>query len=131
MKLIIAGGRDFSFAKQATHIIHGFIRHYKLNPSEIVSGACGRPENETQIKKFADGIDGDGERWAIATNTPIHRKPAHWSKYGRPAGPKRNEAMAKYADALLLIWNGESLGSANMKKQMQKLRKPIYEVIIK
>jgi hypothetical protein len=39
--------------------------------------------------------------------------------------------MAEYADALLLIWNGESRGSANMKENMVKLGKPVYEVILK
>jgi hypothetical protein len=39
--------------------------------------------------------------------------------------------MAEYADALLLIWDGKSRGSLNMKQQMLKLEKPVYEVIVK
>jgi hypothetical protein len=39
--------------------------------------------------------------------------------------------MADYADALLLIWDGESKGSANMKKNMEKQNKKVYEVILK
>ena len=57
--------------------------------------------------------------------------PANWENHGKAAGPIRNKQMAEYADALLLIWDGESRGSANMKKEIQKLKKPIYEVILR
>ena len=49
---------------------------------------------------------------------------------GKAAGHVRNKKMAEYGDALLLIWDGKSKGSANMKKEMQKLNKPIYEVTL-
>jgi hypothetical protein len=39
--------------------------------------------------------------------------------------------MAEEADALLLIWDGESKGSANMKKEMLFKNKPVYEVILR
>jgi len=57
--------------------------------------------------------------------------PADWDTHGRAAGPIRNKQMAEYGDALLLIWDGESRGSANMKSNMKKLGKPVYEIIIK
>ncbi len=57
--------------------------------------------------------------------------PPDWEKHGKAAGPIRNKEMAEYADALLLIWDGKSRGSASMKKEMEKLEKPIYEVILK
>lgn len=56
---------------------------------------------------------------------------ADWNTYGKTAGPKRNAQMAEYGDALLVIWDGKSRGSANMKSEMLKLGKPVYEVIIK
>ena len=39
--------------------------------------------------------------------------------------------MAAYANALLLIWDGESKGRKSMKSEMAKLDKPIYEIIIR
>jgi uncharacterized phage-like protein YoqJ len=36
--------------------------------------------------------------------------------------------MAEYADALLLIWDGESRGSKNMLFNMKKLGKQVFEV---
>lgn len=92
---------------------------------------------------MAKGIDLAGKEWAnedwkqdyptCDDQGPIFVKefPADWDKFGKGAGPIRNKQMADYADALLLIWDGESRGSANMKSQMEKLGKPIYEVILR
>ena len=56
---------------------------------------------------------------------------AEWTIHGKAAGPIRNRKMAEYGDALLLIWDGTSKGSSNMKIEMEKRNKPIYEIIIK
>lgn len=39
--------------------------------------------------------------------------------------------VADYADALLLIWDGESKGSANMRSEMLNRRKLVYEVTLR
>lgn len=91
---------------------------HKLNPNRIVCGV-------------AAGVDRAGETYANKMNLEISYFPANWEKFGKAAGPIRNLEMAKFADALLLIWDGKSRGSANMKKEMQQLKKPIYEVILK
>lgn len=118
MKLIIAGSRNFNEISKA--FIRDLLQHFNLWPdlTEIVSGG-------------APGIDRLGEKYAFDTETQIIQFPAYWNKYGKSAGPRRNKQMAEYADALLLIWDGESRGSANMKSQMEKLGKPIYEVILR
>ncbi len=117
MKLSIAGGRDL-------HVGRLFVRtafyKYKLYESvtEIVSGG-------------AAGVDFHGEEFSQFENIPLRIFKADWNTYGKVAGPKRNKQMAEYADALLLIWDGESRGSKNMKETMEKLGKPVYEVIVR
>jgi hypothetical protein len=118
MKLIIAGGRDIKVSKE---FIKEVLRHNHLyfgRNNEIVSGC-------------ANGIDLCGEEYANHWNIDVKRFPADWETHGKAAGPIRNKQMAEYADALLLIWDGESHGSANMKKEMLKLGKPVYEVILR
>ena len=90
---------------------------YDLEPTTIV---CG----------MAKGIDSSGRAWAKFMLLPWQEFPANWSMYGKGAGHIRNKAMADYADALLLIWDGTSKGSANMKKTMEKLGKPVYEIVL-
>ena len=119
MKLIIAGGRnlrtDDDFINECL-----FMFNIKENVEEVISGT-------------ARGADRAGEDWALnlaQEDMPVIKFPADWDEYGKAAGHIRNKEMAEYADALLLIWDGESRGSANMKKEMKKLGKPIYEVIL-
>lgn len=92
--------------------------HLLYQIKEIVSGG-------------ATGMDSVGEAFAKNYHVPLKRFPADWAKYGGLAGPRRNREMAEYADALLLVWNGTSKGSANMKARMRGLGKPIFEVVRK
>lgn len=115
MKLIIAGGRNINVPYEFIEYIR---QAFGLRPSEIVSGG-------------AQGIDYIGERFAEKFNKPLKVFKANWDLNGRAAGHIRNKEMAEYADALLLIWDGESRGSKNMKENMLKLNKPIYELVIK
>lgn len=119
MKLIIAGSRTISLSiGDFDEYFHRFDLSVNPEDTEIVSGT-------------AKGVDKSGEYYAKECSLPIHRFPADWDKYGKGAGHIRNKQMADYADALLLIWDGESKGSANMKANMEKLKKPVYEIIIR
>lgn len=114
MKLIIAGSRYINLEPA---FIFGCFHQFKLSAIEIISGG-------------ASGVDSSGENAAKISGRIINRFLADWKAHGKAAGPIRNKQMAEYADVLLLIWDGKSKGSANMKKEMQKLKKPIYEIIL-
>lgn len=102
MKCIIAGSRTItdSVILQAALNASGF----QDEITEVVWGG-------------ADGVDTLGWEWSCEQRLSAKRFPANWSKHGRVAGPIRNREMAEYADALLLVWDGESRGSANMLKE--------------
>ncbi len=120
MKLIIAGSRDLLNLRIIDHrfIEDAIYSVYEIFPEEVVSGNSGV-------------ADKSGEKFAYLNCLKITKFPADWGKHGKAAGPIRNREMAEYADALLLLWDGKSRGSANMKREMEKLKKPIYEVILK
>lgn len=117
MKLIIAGSRTITLNDV---ILYEHLQYLNLYEklTEVVSGTAG-------------GMDRSGERFACVHSIDLKQFPADWNKLGKAAGHVRNKQMAVYADALLLVWDGESKGSANMKENMLKLNKPVYEVIIK
>lgn len=115
MKLIIAGSRNINVSDVYLSCI---ITNFNLEPKEVISGT-------------ARGIDTCGEDYAEYEGLEIEYFPAFWDEYGKGAGHIRNKQMGEYGDVLLLIWDGKSRGSANMKKVMEKLKKPIYEVILK
>jgi len=118
LRLIIAGSRDLNLKYPLG--ISDFVSHFlKDKPTEVVSGG-------------AKGIDTLGEEYAGARLIDIKRfEPDYKSYPGKVAPIMRNKEMAKYADCLLIIWDGESKGSSNMKEEMLKLKKPVYEVILK
>lgn len=114
MRLIIAGSRTFSISvEMITEILNGF----DLLPDEIVCGMC-------------DGVDLSGYDWAKHFTKDIKEFP-YLSHLGKAGGPVRNNQMAEYSDVLLLIWDGESNGSKSILKEMKKLKKPVYEVILR
>lgn len=117
MRLIIAGSRTL---KVPYDLVDLLVEQFSLSPTEIVSG--GAKGIDKCAEEYGDYLQG------IATKKVF---PADWNAHGKAAGPIRNKQMAEYADALLLIWDGTSVGSANMKYNMAKLGKPIYEVILK
>ena len=119
MKIIIAGSRNFNVPISTIYgLLNLLCSESGFRIDEIVSGHCA-------------GVDMSGELCAKAHGFPIKEFLPEWRNYGKSAGPIRNAHMAKYADALLLIWDGESKGSANMKEEMMKLGKPIYEVVLR
>lgn len=116
MKLIIAGSRDLLVDSD---FVEQIVKFYRLNVKEVVSGGGGN-------------VDAAGEDYSTLC---LEKEPksflANWRQEGVAAGPIRNSKMAEYADALLLIWDGSSKGSLSMKKEMQKRKKPIYEVVLR
>lgn len=114
MKLIIAGGRNYKFADFDIDNLNKILEEYvaKSEVIEVVSGGC-------------KGADYEGEAWAIKKGICIRRFPPDWGKYGRAAGPIRNEEMAKYADAVVLFPGGA--GTQNMANVAKKYNLKIYD----
>lgn len=109
MKVIIAGTREINDYALVVKTIES--SGYKI--TEVVSGC-------------ATGVDWLGEQWARVNNVPIKEMPAEWHRYGNSAGPHRNRAMAEYADAAIIIWDGQSRGTRNMIENMIRRKKPYH-----
>lgn len=109
MKVIIAGSRNVEDYKLVSETIER--SGYKI--TEVVSGC-------------ATGVDRLGEQWARMHDIPIKEMPANWSLNGKAAGPMRNKLMAEYADAAVIIWDGESPGTRNMIENMIRRKKPYH-----
>ncbi len=97
MKVIIAGSRKLT----RYALVAEAVEASGFDVTEVVSGA-------------AKGVDQLGEEWAKNNNVPVKKFPADWRKYSRAAGIVRNKEMAKYAEALIAIWDGASTGTWRM-----------------
>lgn len=109
-RIIVAGCRNYNEAKEYIDFCISEIREkYTLI---FVSGSCS-------------GADLIGERYAVENGFEVERYPADWKKYGRSAGPKRNEQMARVADFVICFWDGKSQGTKSMIGYAKKYGKPI------
>lgn len=63
---------------------------------------------------MARGADSLGAQWALANNIDLIRMPADWDRFGKSAGYRRNEEMAKIANAVITFWDGVSRGTKHM-----------------
>jgi hypothetical protein len=124
VKVIIAGSRLINDDRIVDEAIN--LSQFKI--TEVVSGMCY-------------GVDLIGRTWAQERNIPIEEFPAKWQcdnpqcfchkpkQFHPEAGPIRNQQMARYANALILIWNGKSRGSRSMLKEAERAGIKIYEYI--
>lgn len=112
MRVIIAGSRgitDYTALQYA-------IAQTDFSISIVVCGA-------------ARGVDTLGAKWASEKSLPCMMYRADWGRFRRAAGQYRNWEMAKHADGLLALWDGESRGTLHMIDCMRRLGKT-YEVYI-
>ncbi len=112
MKVIIAGSRS---GAHHHFVIPKAVRASGFDVTEVI---CGD----------ARGVDQQGAAWAVREGLPVKHMPADWGAHGKVAGPIRNRAMADYADAAIVIWDGESRGSGNMVKEAKRAGIPVHEV---
>ncbi len=99
MKTIIAGSRTITDYSELLKVIKN--SGWQDRITEVVSGG-------------ARGVDKMGEKWAKENKVSIKIFLANWDKYSKKAGYLRNIEMAKYADAVLILWDGSSRGAKHM-----------------
>lgn len=116
MKTIIAGGREI---KEYSYVLEAIERSgWKEQITLVLSGT-------------ARGVDKMGEFWADENGIPVRRFKPDYMTHGSPAALHiRNANMAKLADALILIWDGQSKGSASMLAKAQAKNLKVYQFLV-
>lgn len=104
MRVIIAGGRDFSDYDQ---MVEAFEQLF------LYEGAV-LDDDLTIVTGGAKGADSLGYQLGAEYELPQSVYHAAWDDYGPAAGPIRNAAMAAASDVLLAFWDGQSRGTLNM-----------------
>ena len=116
MRLIVAGGRDFTDTNRMIAELQKLVESGEITDSpELV---CG----------MARGADMLAYSLWANNKMPIHNFPANWDKYGKSAGYRRNQEMGEFADAAVCFWDGKSKGTKHMIDIMNRLNKPVYVV---
>lgn len=101
---IVAGSRGI----YDRSVVRDAVENASFPVAEVVSGG-------------ARGVDQLGEIIALEKGLPVERYEADWENLGDRAGILRNTEMAKYSDALVAIWDGESPGTRHMLQEACRL----------
>ncbi len=115
---LVVGSRsftDYEFLKRK--LDHVLQNHKKIT---IVSGG-------------ADGADKLAELYAKEHNYSLYVFPADWDKYGRAAGPIRNEQMQAFIAQFpkrgcVAFWDGQSRGTATNFKLAEEYQNKLIIV---
>lgn len=103
-KLVVAGSRELQDYNIVSNTLDDYIKKLGNNYSvTILSGT-------------AKGADKLGEKYAKDKGLKLEQYPAQWENFGKAAAVKRNAQMAHIADAVIVFWDGQSVGTENMIK---------------
>lgn len=114
-RLIIAGSREFNDYARLSKVVSCLTRGW--GNFEIVSGRCR-------------GADRLGERYAREYGIPLKVFPAEWERYGKGAGPIRNQEMANYATHCIVFLGENSRGSKNMVETAKRYKLKVKTIRI-
>lgn len=75
----------------------------------------GEEKEVVIVEGGASGADSMAKRFALENGLEVQEFKPDWARYGRAAGPKRNDAMTAYISdcdgKALFFWNEESYGT--------------------
>lgn len=96
--ILIAGSRTFRDPERLAQILAENVK-----------------DGDVIVEGGAPGVDSMAREWAEAHGVEFIEIRADWKRYGRAAGPKRNDAMtamiAEQHGRALYIWDGKSKGT--------------------
>ena len=111
-RIVIGGCRDFEdYSVFEPFVDKCLERLSKEGKVIILSGHCS-------------GVDTMAEHCAKKKNYKLEIYPAEWDRYGRAAGPIRNEVMVKKSDFVIAFWDKKSRGTKSLIKLAEDNKKP-------
>ena len=110
MKILVTGTRRYADERRVAEVLDA------LEPTLVIEGA-------------AKGADKLAHEWAIDRGVANDRYHAEWERYGRAAGPIRNERMLKEGapDLVVAFPEAGGRGTQNMMKQALKAGVPVID----
>lgn len=113
MRVIICGGRDLTDANWINRL-SDYAEQY--GPFTVV------------IQGGATGADAMAKEWAALNSLPCREYKANWRKYGKRAGPLRNQRMLDEGKPDLVIALPGGRGTADMIVRAQGFGVPVIDV---
>jgi predicted Rossmann-fold nucleotide-binding protein len=112
VRVLVCGGRDYSDYTQFAICLTAI--HQSRGIKEVIHGGA----------RGADTLAGN---WASARGIPTLVYHADWEKYGRRAGPLRNEQMLKEGKPDLVVAFPGGRGTAHMVRISTEAGVPVFK----
>jgi hypothetical protein len=107
-RIAIVGSRDYPNCKQVQRYVSGL-----SGDIVIVTGCAQR------------GVDSWVRSTALALHIDLIVKKADWTKYGKAAGPIRNNEIIEACDRIVAFWHKKSKGTFDCLRKAISAGKPI------
>jgi hypothetical protein len=111
MKVAIVGSRTYTNFERLEQFVKDTV-----NISEIT----------TIISGGAKGVDTLAEKLALKYDIPTKIFYPNWQKYGKFAGPVRNEKIIKDSDIVIALWDGMSKGTNSSINLARKYNRELH-----
>lgn len=109
--VLVCGGRDFSDYHALATFLGQCLPH---RPTHILTGGCR-------------GADKLAQTWAAVAGIPASTYMADWDRYGKAAGPKRNQAMLDDCQPDLVVAFPGGKGTADMIRRARIEEVPVMQ----
>ena len=73
----------------------------------------------------ATGVDTLAEQYARDNNYTFELFSADWNRYGKSAGPRRNEQMVQASDFVIAFWDYNSRGTKSLIDFAKQYNRPL------
>ena len=110
MVLAIIGSRSFFDYEKLKDVLKNYLI------TKIVSGG-------------AKGADSLAKQYALEHNIPIIEFLPDWDKFGKSAGPIRNQKIVNEAEFIIAFWDGKSKGTKQVIEYVKKKDKNVRVVL--
>jgi hypothetical protein len=114
MRLLVCGDRNWSDAETIDRVLTDFVGVLDLVPNDAV---------EMIVTGGASGADTLAIQWSVKHGIPTRTFMAEWKKYGKAAGPIRNEQMLKFGVNFVIAFHPDIDKSKGTKDMIQRARK--------
>jgi len=112
MRVLIAGSRSIGSAAAVDRAL-AHAEGLGLDITEVVSGG-------------ARGVDRLGEDWARRRGLPVRVYEPDWARLGKRAGYVRNAEMVRVSEAVVILYDGVSKGTAHTLRIARAAGLPVY-----
>jgi len=115
MKLAIVGSRNYTNYTQFSQQLDIALEKWGSIPvEEVISGG-------------ASGADSMAARWAWERGIPVRIFQSDWAKWGKAAGPMRNQLIIENATHVVAFPSKDSRGTQDSISRSKKLKRELYE----